>query len=645
MKTAFRLLTYFRPYRLLAARAFLVMGLVSLSTVLMLFLLTKVIDDVLGPGTSDSMTGLSKTSVPGESAPFVRWLDGITQLALDGIQRLGLSTRFGIPLLLFLALFCKNFFSYVSEASFNGIGLGIVRDLRRDAYWRLLGQSSRFYSGATTGDLMSRLLSDVEHVQSAFGTRLADFVQGIVSLVFVLIYVFSLDAHLTLVVLLLGPIVLVPVAVITRRLQRTSYSSRQRIGEVGAILSETLRGQRVIKTYGMETFEARRFGRANDRYYSTSRRAVRTLALGSPAMEIVGGLGLFALIVYAAGQIGASRMTAGWLISFLAALMMMYKPIKDITRTNLAIQLAISSARRIFELMDHANEIVEKPNAVEIPGFSAAIRYERVSFRYGESSVLDGIDLTVRRGETVAIVGPSGAGKTTLVNLLPRLYDPTAGRVTFDGVDLRDATLSSVRRQIALVTQETILFDATAQENIAYGESDADPARVRGAARAAYAEEFLDQLPEGFQTRLGEDAARLSGGQKQRLAIARAIYRDAPVLILDEATSHLDTESEALIARALSNLMRGRTTLVIAHRLSTVRRANRIIVLERGRIVESGSHLELIARKGLYKRLHDAEYFETDDPAAIPAASGQESDPAAEDVAKGDEGLRRRSSR
>ncbi|MBC8646552.1 MAG: ATP-binding cassette domain-containing protein, partial [Thermoanaerobaculia bacterium] len=227
-----------------------------------------------------------------------------------------------------------------------------------------------------------------------------------------------------------------------------------------------------------------------------------------------------------------------------------------------------------------------------------------------------------RRGETVAIVGPSGAGKTTLVNLLPRLYDPTEGRVTLDGVDLRDATLSSVRRQIALVTQDTILFDATAQENIAYGESDADPARVRDAARAAYAEEFLDQLPEGFQTRLGEDAARLSGGQKQRLAIARAIYRDAPVLILDEATSQLDTESEALIARALSNLMRGRTTLVIAHRLSTVRRANRIIVLERGRVVESGSHLELIARKGLYKRLHDAQYFEIDDSAAVPVASG-----------------------
>jgi len=622
LKTVSRLLAYFRPYRWRALRAFLVMGLVSLSTVLMLFLLTKVIDDVLGPGASDSMARLSKVSGPEDVAPFVRWLDLFTRLAVSELQRLGLSTRLAIPFLLFLALSSKNLFSYLSEASFNGIGLGMVRDLRRDAYWRLLGQSARFYSRASTGDLMSRLLSDVEHVQSAFGTRLADLVQGILSLALVLVYVFSLDAHLTLVVLLLGPAFLVPVALITRRLQRVTYSSRERIGEIGAILAETLRGQRVIKTYGMETFEAKRFGRANDRYYDTSRRAVRTLALGSPAMEIVGGLGLSALIVYAAAQIAASRMTVGGLISFLAALMMMYKPIKDITRTNLAIQLAVSSAKRIFELMDQVNEIVEKPDAAETPDFSERIRYEGVSFHYGEAPVLQGIDLAIRRGETVAIVGPSGAGKTTLVNLLPRLYDPTAGRVTFDGMDLRDVTLSSLRRQIALVTQETVLFDASAQENIAYGDPDADPARVRAAARAAYAEEFLDQLPEGFQTRLGEDAARLSGGQRQRIAIARAIYRDAPVLILDEATSQLDTESDALIARALSNLMRGRTTLVIAHRLSTVRRADRIVVLERGRIVESGSHLELIAREGLYKRLNDAQYFETDDAATVPAASG-----------------------
>jgi len=289
----------------------------------------------------------------------------------------------------------------------------------------------------------------------------------------------------------------------------------------------------------------------------------------------------------------------------------------------MAVQLALSSAQRVFDLTDRENEIVEKPEARKLPPFSDAIRYEKVSFPYGDAPVLVDLDLTIRRGETVAIVGPSGAGKTTLVNLLPRLYDPTAGRVTFDGTDLRDATLASLRRQIGLVTQETVLFDSSARENIAYGEEAAGEERVRAAARAALAQEFLDSLPEGFETRVGEDAARLSGGQRQRLAIARAIYKDAPILILDEATSQLDSESEALVARALSNLMRGRTTLVIAHRLSTVRRADRIVVLERGRVVESGTHRELLTRGGLYRRLHDMQYFETDaeaKPPAVPAA-------------------------
>jgi subfamily B ATP-binding cassette protein MsbA len=302
-------------------------------------------------------------------------------------------------------------------------------------------------------------------------------------------------------------------------------------------------------------------------------------------------------------------MTVGGLVSFLAAILMMYKPLKDVTRTNIVLQMALASAERIFEVVDAENEILEKPGARVLPPFAASLAYERVSFAYGAEPVLFGIDLSIRRGETVAIVGPSGAGKTTLVNLLPRLYDPTAGRITFDGVDLRDATLASLRRQIGLVTQETILFDTTVRENIAYGEATPPEARVRAAAAAACADEFVERLPRGYDTPVGEGASRLSGGQRQRLAIARAIYKDAPILILDEATSQLDTESETLIARALANLMRGRTTLVIAHRLSTVRRADRIVVLEAGRIVEEGSHAELLTRRGLYRRLHDMQYF------------------------------------
>ncbi|MFN2386108.1 MAG: ABC transporter ATP-binding protein [Thermoanaerobaculia bacterium] len=326
-------------------------------------------------------------------------------------------------------------------------------------------------------------------------------------------------------------------------------------------------------------------------------------------MELLAGIGLVGLLIYTASEIRAGRMTVGGFVSFLAALMMLYKPVKDVTKINMVLQLALAAARRVFELMDRASEIEEKPGARELPPFAEAVHFEDVSFRYGDAAVLQGIDLTIRRGETVALVGPSGAGKTTLANLLPRLYDPTRGRVTLDGVDLRDATLASVRRQVSLVTQETVLFDAPVRENIAYGQPDSGEERVRAAARAAYADEFIRSLPEGYETRVGEDASRLSGGQRQRLAIARALHKNAPILILDEATSQLDAESEALVARALANLMRDRTTLVIAHRLSTVRRADRIVVLDRGRIVESGTHQELLTRGGLYRRLHEMQYF------------------------------------
>jgi subfamily B ATP-binding cassette protein MsbA len=623
MKPLRRLLGYFQRHRARALLAFLAMAVVAVSTVVLLFLLLKVVDEVLGAGASAGMAGLGRTGAAASAQPVLRELDRWYAAGRDAAKAAGLDVRWAVPGLLFLALLTKNVFSYVSELELNTIGLAMVRDLRRDAYRKLLDQSSRFYSEVSTGDLMSRMLSDVEMIQSAFGTKLTDFLQGILSMAFVLVFVFSLNARLTLAVFVVAPIVLLPIVDNARRLYRTSASSRERIGEMGSILGETLRGQRVIKTYAMEEFEASRFQTANERYFRVSRRTVGLQALNSPLMEVLAGVGLAAVFVYAAGQIAGGVMTVGGLIAFLAAVMMMYKPLKDVTRTNMALQLALSSAVRLFELIDGSNEIAEKPDARDLPPFTGQLTFSRVSFRYGTEPVLVGVDLVVERGETVALVGPSGAGKTTLVNLLPRLYDPTSGSVTFDGTDLRDVTLASLRRQISIVTQETILFDTTVRANIAYGRPDAPDEKVRAAARAACADEFIERLPQGYDSPVGEDASRLSGGQRQRLAIARALYKDAPILILDEATSQLDAESETLLGKALANLMKGRTTLVIAHRLSTVRRADRIVVLEKGRIVEAGSHAELLTRNGLYRRLHDMQFFVESEAAATAEPVGR----------------------
>jgi subfamily B ATP-binding cassette protein MsbA len=618
MKTFLRLLRYFGRYRLRAIAAILAMAVVALSAVAMLFLVGKVFDDVLGRGAAVSFGGLSNPAAS-KSALLLRWLDAGYAAARQAAAARGVSPRLAVPFLLFAALFAKNLFSYFSEFELNGIGVAMVRDLRRDAYGRLLYQSTRFYSQESSGDLMSRMLSDVEQIQHAFGHNLTDLVQGSLTLLVLVVYVFSLDARLAFLVLLVAPFVLLPIASNTRRLGRAATATRERIGEMGALLSETLRANPVIKTYAMEPFEARRFDEVNEAYFRANRKTVRIQALNSPLMETLGGVGLASLFVYAAVRIHAGAMTAGDLLTFLAALMMMYKPLKDITRINMAVQIALSSARRIFDLMDRESEIVEKPGARELPPLSDAIRYEKVCFGYGMDLVLRDVTLIIRKGETVALVGPSGAGKTTLATLLPRLYDPTSGRITFDGVDLRDMTLPSLRRQIALVTQDTILFDSTARANIAYGQENPPEHKVREAARAAYADQFLESLALGYDSRLGEDAGWLSGGQRQRMAIARAVYKDAPILILDEATSQLDSESEALVARAFTNLMKDRTTLVIAHRLSTVRRADRIVVLDRGRIIEEGTHRELLTRQGLYRRLHDMQFF-AEETAAVEAA-------------------------
>jgi subfamily B ATP-binding cassette protein MsbA len=387
------------------------------------------------------------------------------------------------------------------------------------------------------------------------------------------------------------------------------------MAEIATLLEETIRGVRIVKAFTMEPFEIGRFQEATRKHLGWNLRAQRVQALTSPVMELLAGLSMIALFAYAQSRIAAGTLTGGEFASFLTALALMYAPVKKLNKVNLSLNTALSAAERVFRMLDVPNEVVEKPEARELAAVGSGIRYENVTFGYGEAQVLRKVELTVSPGEIVAIVGGSGAGKSTLVNLLPRFYDVNEGRITIDGIDLRDAKLKSLRRLMGFVTQEVVLFNDTVRNNIAYGRTDVDEEQVIAAAKAANAHDFITQLPNGYDSMIGESGVLLSGGQRQRLAIARALFKDPPILILDEATSALDTESERLVQQALNNLMRGRTTLVIAHRLSTIRSAHKIIVLDRGEIVESGNHEELLRQRGVYRKLYDLQFVDDERPA------------------------------
>jgi subfamily B ATP-binding cassette protein MsbA len=519
--------------------------------------------------------------------------------------------RFLLPALLFVAFLLKNLCTFFAEYRFNAVGLAFVRDLRRRVYEKVLAQSGSFFARHPSGDLISRVTGDVDRIQSLFGTDLADLVQSLATLGGLVFLVVSLSPELTLAALLIAPAIVVPVVFIARRLRHLSKAARERMGDLTGVLSETIRGARVVQAYGAEKWESGRFSEVNERTFRLAKKGARVMAFASPLVESASVLTFLLLLGYASTRIAAGKMTLGTFISFGVGLAMMYQPFKRATRTNLALQQALASARRIFEVLDAPNDVTDRAGAVRLGDLEREVRYEGVTFAYdGGPPVLDGVDLGLPRGSVTALVGPSGAGKSTLASLLPRFMDPTSGRVTVDGTDLRDVTLASLRAQIGLVTQEVVLFDESVRRNVAYGAPQATDARVRDALSAANALAFVDALPDGLDTRVGEGGARLSGGQRQRLAIARALLKDPPILVLDEATSALDAESERAVQQALDRLMAGRTVLVIAHRLSTVRRADQLVVLEAGRVVERGTHGELLAAGGLYRRLHDLQLFE-----------------------------------
>src|SRR3954466_3062924 len=507
----------------------------------------------------------------------------------------------------------KGIGSYVSSYLMAGVGQRVVMDLRNALYRHILNTSAGFFAHGATGRLLSRINNDVGQVQQAVSETAGDLARESLSLVGFAGLMIYYDARLSIVCMTGAPLIVYPLVRLGQRVRRTTRRSQEAIETLSHLSTEAFTGHRIVKAFATERHEAEKFNRAGYHLFRTNMKVTAALASLPPLMELIGGFGMAGALVYGSRQIAANHLTPGQFVLFIGTLLLMYGPAKKLSRVNADLQQAIAASERLFEMMDTHTEVLEQPGAAPLAPFRHSIEFREVGFGYDDAAnrILRNVSLQVRAGEMIAIVGRSGAGKTTLVNLLPRFYDVSAGAILIDGVDVRHATIASLRRQIGIVTQDTVLFDDSIGRNIAYGSPDAAPAAIEAAARAANAHDFVAAMPHGYDTMIGERGQRLSGGQRQRIAIARAILKDAPILVLDEATSALDTESELLVQEALANLMKNRTSFVIAHRLSTIRRADAIVVLDRGRIDEVGRHDELLAKpSGTYATLYELQLLE-----------------------------------
>jgi len=488
------------------------------------------------------------------------------------------------------------------------VGQRIVADIRNEVNEHIQRLSLSFFNRTPTGTIVSRVTSDVAMVRTALTDSVASLLKDSSSLIILVTVAFYQDWFLALIAFFVFPVSVLPVIRLGKKLRTLANRGQVSMGAMTVLLQETIQGNRVVKAFGMERYEDQRFAAENERMFRLYMRSTMMRAIQNPTMEILAAFGIAGVVWYGGHSVIAGGRTQGAFFAFLTAVFLLYEPFKGLARTNTAIQQALGAAERVMELLDTQPDVRDRPDARRLEGIRDGIRLEHVGFRYDHDFVLRDVSMTIRRGEVVALVGASGGGKSTLADLIPRFYDVVEGRICIDGVDIRDYTLTSLRSEIAIVTQHTFLFNDTVRNNIAYGEVTKDMDAIIAAARAANAHEFIMELPQGYDTLIGELGVKLSGGQRQRLAIARALLKDAPILILDEATSALDNESERLVQGALEALMANRTTLVIAHRLSTVRRADSIVVLVRGRIVERGTHDELLALNAEYRKLYDLQF-------------------------------------
>ena len=597
-----RLLAFLKPYSLRFLAAIILMAVVGACEALTALLIKPVFDKVLAPGTDAGKIVLFQSPFSGHPI----YLQSFFPHSIHNAWTIVAISIVSVTLI-------KGVAEFLATYSVNFIGHSVVRDLRDLLYSRIIRQSMAFFTRTSTGRLMSAVTSDVEKIQFAVSQTAADFLKQSFTLVALLGVLFYYDWRLALGSLILVPLVVLPAHNIGSYIRVSSRSSQDKMAELNTVLQETFSGIRIVKAFTMELFEVEKFKATTRRLLRVSLRWVRAQAATSPIMELLGAITVAGLLLYARMEILHHAQTTGGFVGFLYALIKSYEPIKRLTGVHNAYAQALGSSEQVFHYLDIHPDIHDQPGAFPLPPFSREIEFEDVDFDYEEAvPLLRNIDLRIRNGEVVAIVGSSGAGKSTLASLIPRFFDPTRGRVLIDGHDVRGVTLNSLRAQIGIVTQETILFNDTVYNNICYGSQPIGEEAAREAARAALAEDFILEMPEGYQTVIGERGQRISGGQRQRIAIARAILKNPPILILDEATSELDTESELLVQRALANLMAGRTVLVIAHRLSTVRRAERIIVLDRGTISEVGRHEDLINRGGIYQRLHDLQFVDAE---------------------------------